>query len=110
MKVFFDDKGDFMEDLDALVQKQTKFKTPIIVVPEDNDVATAKRRYEACSDYSHVTFISYNYWLSKQWVVDGDYDHIDFFRIDQFFINRSFGTKVGIGTMRRVIANKKEDK
>lgn len=105
MKVFFDDGKDFFSDLWKLIETLDKFKNPLVVVPTEKD---AKSATEKCKDgvYKFVTFISYDYWLSKKWIADMDYDHVDFFRMDQFFITKSFGVPVGVGTMRRMMSRK----
>ena len=111
MKVYFDDTNDFNKDLENLLKTAKRFDRPIVVVPTEKDVKTIKQNMLNDPSVCHVTFISYDYWLSKKWIADGDYDHIDFFRIDQFFINRSFGVKVGVGTIRRIykkVENKEE--
>ena len=108
MKVFFDDKNDFNKDLEELVKKQDRFLCPLVVVPTDKDVKKAQAKY-AGGKYGNVTFIDYDYWLSKQWVVDADYDHIDFFRADQFFMDRCFRVQAGVMTVRRVIAKKEKE-
>ena len=108
MKVFFDDSKEFYTDLFKLIEPLDKIKAPLVVLPTEKDVNGA---YERCKDgiYKHVTFISYDYWLSKKWIADADYDHIDFFRIDQFFIFRCYGVRVGVGTMRRMVSKKAKE-
>ncbi len=106
MKVFFDDKNDFNLDLEELVKNQGRYKHPLIVVPTEKD---AKRSKEKFSN-ENIDFIDYDTWLSKEWVL-GDYDHIDFFRADQFFMDRCFRVQVGVMTVRRIMARKdKEEK
>lgn len=103
MKVFFDDSKDFKTDLEKLIEPLNRFNAPLVVLPTDKDVRMASETYE------NVTFITYDYWLSKKWIVDGDYDHIDFFRIDQFFMSRCYGVQVGVGTMRRMVSKKNNE-
>ena len=110
MKVYFDSANDFMKDLDSLVAKLDRFNNPIVVVPTEKDVNACVKAYANDEATKHIIFISYDYWLSKKWIADGNYDHIDFFRMDQFFINRSYGVQVGVGTMRRMMSKKKEEK
>lgn len=105
MKVFFDDKNDFYKDLDNLVKKQNRYSNPIIVVPTDKDAVLCTEKYKEHG----ITFMSYDYWLSKKWLVDGNYDHIDFFRADQFFIKKSYDAVAGVATFRRIM-KKEEDK
>jgi hypothetical protein len=105
MKIIFDSTNDFYKDLDNVIARLDRFNNPLVVVPEEKDVKNCEKRYED----SHVSFISYDYWLSKKWAGDG-YDHIDFFRIDQFFMSRSFRIPVGVGTMRRMVSKKKVEK
>lgn len=106
MIFYFDDSKNFNEDLDKMVSTLAKCSNPLVVLPTDKDVKTA------CDSYKdgNVTFITYDYWLSKKWIADGDYDHIDFFRVDQFLMNRCYGVKVGRATVRRVRDKKKEEK
>ena len=105
MRIYFDDYNDFDKDLSNLIAGLDRFNNPIVVVPTELDVTKAKKEYENVN----VTIISYDYWLSKKWILDGEYDHIDFFRIDQFFINKSYGVKCGVGTMRRIKAKKDKE-
>lgn len=108
MVFYFDDKGDFIEDLKVLVSKTTHFSNPVIVVPNERDVITAKKELVD----ANVTFISYDYWLSKKWLLDGNYDHFDFFRVDQFFMSRCYNIKVGKATVKRIkrkVENKEEE-
>ena len=108
MKVYFDDTNDFNKDLDNLVCRLDRYDKPLIVFPTEKDVQACKRNYIEDPNTCHITFISYDYWLSKKWIADDEYDHIDFFRMDQFFMSRSYGVPVGVGTMRRVKGKKKE--
>lgn len=104
MKVFFDDKNDFNLDLDELVKKQGRFQYPLIVVPSERDAKRAAEKYEK----SGVSFIDYDKWLSKEWVV-APYDHIDFFRADQFFMDRCFRVPAGVMTIRRTMVRKDKE-
>lgn len=105
MKIIFDDSIDFLTDLENLTAQLDRWNKPLVVVPTMKDVRNAEAKFEG----SHITFISYDYWLSKKWIVDDNYDHIDFYRIDQFFINKCYGTRVGVGTMKRIMSKKKEE-
>ena len=109
MKIFFDDNNDFYKDLDNLVAKQDRYDYPIIVVPTDKDAIQCGMKYSENDNTKHIRFISYDYWLSKKWIVDGDYDHIDFFRADQFFMKKCYDVPAGVATFRRIM-KKKEDK
>lgn len=104
MKVLFNDTNDFLKDLEHLIAPLDRWNKPLVVVPTIKDVKNAEAEFKD----SHVTFISYDYFLSKKWIADDDYDHIDFARIDQFFITRSYGIKVGVGTMRRIVKKTEE--
>ena len=108
MKIFFDDNKEFFNDLWRLVERLDKYTAPLVVVPTEKDARIAR---EKCTDgiYKDVAFISYDYWLSRKWIADANYDHIDFFRMDQFFMSRSYGVPVGIGTMRRISKKVKEE-
>lgn len=108
MLIYFDDGKEFFNDLWKLIEPLDKFKAPLVVLPTDKDVKVAK---EKCKDgvYKDVAFISYDYWLSKKWIADNDYDHIDFFRVDQFLMNRCFGVKAGVATIRRTIGKKEKE-
>ena len=109
MKIIFDESNDFNKDLDNLVAKLDRFNNPIVVVPKEKDVKRCEDIYGSDKSTSHITFISYDYWLSKKWIADGECDHIDFFRLDQFFMSRSYGVQVGVGTLRRMMGKKKEE-
>ena len=109
MKIYFDSGKSFNEDLDNLVSRLYRYDKPLVVVPTERDVQTCKINYIEDPNTCHITFISYDYWLSKKWIADDEYDHIDFFRMDQFFMTRSYGVQVGVGTMKRMM-NKKEVK
>ena len=106
MKIYFDSGKSFNEDLDNLVGRLDRYNKPLVVVPTEKDVQACKKNYTEDPNTCHITFISYDYWLSKKWIADDEYDHIDFFRMDQFFMTRSFGVQVGVGTMRRIMNNK----
>lgn len=101
----FEDGADFNKGLDALVSTQEKWAKPIVVLPKEEDVAAAIIKYEN----SKIRFMSYDFWLTKQWLLDDNYDHIDFYRADMFFIGKSFGVTVGKATVKRIF-KKKEDK
>lgn len=108
MLVYFDDNKEFFNDLYKLIEPLDKYAHPLVVVPTEKDV---KGAIERCKDgiYKHVVFISYDYWLSKKWIADADYDHIDFFRVDQFLMSRAFGIKVGAATIKRTMARKEKE-
>lgn len=101
MKVFFDDHNSYNEDLDMLVAGTDKYNHPIVVLPSEKDIRYCENNFGKDSNFSHVTFITYDYWLSKKWLADGEYDHIDFFRIDSFLTFRSFGVRTGMMTVRK---------
>jgi hypothetical protein len=105
MRLFFDDGKDFNKDLDAVVQRLDRWNNPLVVVPTDKDAGRANELYSG----TNVRFISYDYWLSKRWLVDDNFDHIDFFRVDQFLMSRSYGVKAGCATVRRTVAKKEEE-
>lgn len=107
MKAFFDD-GTFTEDLDKLVASSGRWNKPLIVLPLEKDVRKAKINYISDPNTCRITFISYDYFFSKKWIADDEYDHIDFFRVDQFLINKSYGVNCGAITIKRTI--KKEEK
>ena len=106
MLVYFDESNDFNKDLEKLLANLDKYSKPLVVLPTDRDVKVAKNKYADKMD--HVTFISYDYWLSKRWLVDANYDHIDYFRVDQFLMSRAFNTPVGAATVKRT-RKKRED-
>lgn len=108
MRLFFDEGKDFNKDLDDVVKRLDRWEKPLVVVPTDKD---ADRAFEVYSggEFAKVKFISYDYWLSKKWIADADYDHIDFFRVDQFLMARSYGVKAGCATVRRTVAKKEEE-
>lgn len=102
MKAFFDD-GTFTEDLDKLVASSGRWNKPLIVLPLERDVKNVHSKYD-----EKFTFISYDYFFSKKWIADDEYDHIDFFRVDQFLINKSYGVNCGALTIKRTIKKKEE--
>lgn len=108
MIVFFDDKKDFYEDLNELVARLDKYDHPLVVVPLDKDARQCTKEYGKDENFRHITFISYDYWLSKKWLSE-NYDHIDFFRADQFFIRKSYDVQVGCMTVRRTMKKKEEN-
>lgn len=107
MKAFFDD-GTFSDDLDKLVASVDRWDKPIIVLPTKKGVKKAKINYISDPNTCRITFISYDYFLSKKWIADDEYDHIDFFRVDQFLMARSYGTRCGAITIKRTIKKKEE--
>ncbi len=107
MRLFFDDGNDFNDDLHAIVSRLDRWEKPLVVLPTDKDAVTATKNY-ATTELSFVTFISYEYWLSKKWIADDSYDHIDFVRVDQFLMSRSYGIKVGCATVRRTMSKKEK--
>jgi len=109
MRVFFDD-DKFSNDLDKVVAPLDKWNKPLVVLPTEKDVKTAKINYISDPNTCHVTFISFDYWLSKKWIADDDYDHIDFFRVDQAIITRCYGIRTGCMTVRRTIKKMDEVK
>ena len=108
MLVYFDDGKDFNKELNDLVTGLNNCVTPLIVLPTEKDVRTATKEYQG-GNYDYVTFISFDYWLSKKWIADADYDHIDFFRVDQFLMARSFGVKTGVMTVKRTMKKKEKE-
>lgn len=109
MIFYFDDSKNFNEDLERLISTLKRYDNPIVVVPTEKDANVCKRNYIEDPNARNITFISYDYWLSKKWIADGDYDHIDFFRVDQFLMSRCYGVKVGRATVKRVREKKKEE-
>ena len=102
MKVFFDD-GNYNDDLNKLVAALDRFDKPMVVMPSEGDVKRARREYGVEEGETHVTFISFDYWISKKWVADDDYDHIDFFKVDKALTLRSYGVKTGCLTVDRTM-------
>lgn len=100
MRIFFDD-GKFVEDLEKVIAPLDKYNAPLVVVATEKDAERAKNAF---GDDEHITFISFDYWYSKKWLADNDYDHIDFFRLDKALAFKSFGIKVGCATIKRMIA------
>ena len=109
MKVFFDDDS-FVKDLDKLVTSVDRWDKPLIVLPTQKDVNKAKVDYISDPNTCRITFITYDYFLSKKWIADGDFDHIDFCRVDQFLMTRSYGVKCGAMTVKRTIKKVEEKK
>lgn len=107
MLVYFDDANDFNNDLNCLLANLETFNKPLVVLPTEKDVRIATKNHSE-DGMSHVTFISYDYWLSKKWLADGEYDHIDYFRVDQFLMSRAYGITVGAATVRRTRKKKDE--
>ena len=109
MKVFFDSQENFMKDLEAILIPLDKFDNPLVVLPTERDTRICTREFGKDDKYKHITFISYEYWLSKKWVADGEYDNIDFFKIDKFLRMRSYGTRVGCATVDRTMSKKPKE-
>lgn len=105
MIVAFND-STFYEDMDRLVAGCDKYDKPLVVLPVERDVAKANDRY---MDMPHITFISFDYFLSRRWIVDDNYDHIDFFRLDKVLKNKTYGTPIGIVTFERTIRKREEE-
>lgn len=104
MKVYFDD-SNFMEDLAKVMQGCDRWDKPLIVLPTERDVRTARKEFP---DF-HGAFISFDYWYSKKWIADDDYEHIDFFRVDNVLKIKSYGVRTGCMTVLRTM-KKPEDK
>lgn len=105
MLISFDEK-EFLTDLDNLVAMQNRYNKPLVVVPTKKDVESATTRYSEDVNSGHLTFIDYSYFDSKMWITDNDYDHIDFFRLDQVVIKKALGVPVGRATVKRVRSKK----
>ena len=101
MIFYFDDSKNFNEDLERLISTLKRYDNPIVVVPTEKDVMRCEDTYRSKENTFHITFISYDYWLSKKWIVDGEYDHIDFFRVDQFLMSRCYGWKSNCEARKR---------
>ena len=102
MKVFFDD-GNYNDDLDKLVAALDRYNKPMVVLPTEGEVKRARVDYGVETGETHVTFISFEYWLSKKWIADDDYDHIDFFKVDKALSMRCYGVKAGCMTVDRTM-------
>lgn len=107
MKVFFDD-GNYVEDLDKMVASLDRFDKPMVVMPTESEAKRAKNNYSSYSDTCRITFISFDYWISKKWIADDDYDHIDFFKIDKALSMRCYGIKAGCLTVDRTLKKRVE--
>ena len=105
--LFTFDNDTFNHDLDNLVARLDKFNKPLVVLPTERDVKITKENYKT-APVEHVTFISFDYFMSKKWLADDEYDNIDFFRIDKVLMNKSYGVHVGKATMTRTIKKKEE--
>lgn len=108
MRVFFDE-GTYSDDLDKLVASLDRYDKPMVVMPTEGDAKRAKINYISDPNTCRITFISFEYWISKKWIADDDYDHIDFFKIDKALSMRCFGTKAGCLTVDRTLKKKFEE-